>query len=89
MNFFVRVREGGTSCAMIGIESFVASFVVMSVKAIAGRNADKPLRGYHHNEWLMEMRRDCQLVGLGWGGPKRRLMIASVTLPQKAQWGAY
>ena len=41
--FFVRVHKGGTSCAMIGIESFVASFVVTSVKAIAGRNADKPL----------------------------------------------
>lgn len=36
MNFFVRVREGGTSCAMIGIESFVASFVVYVRKSDSG-----------------------------------------------------
>ena len=36
MNFFVRVREGGTSCAMIGIESFFASFVLYVRKSDRG-----------------------------------------------------
>lgn len=36
MNFFVRVREGATLCPMIGIESFVASFVVYVRKSDSG-----------------------------------------------------
>jgi hypothetical protein len=34
------------------------------------------------------MRRGPQLVGLVWGGPKRRPKAARVILPQEAQWGA-
>ena len=40
MNFFVRVREGGTSCPMI-LSSLALSCT--SVKAIAGKSADKLL----------------------------------------------